>query len=364
MNRFLALSASVALALSLLTGCSIDRVEIIEHPSQAKQGDTIDVLFSTAYSYVTNSSTAILPVVRDSLHVLIGFSDQFEVLSLDYYDPKDLNIKTLLSIEDPEVLEQMIMDSLKVYSERKKPMIKDGGLEAAISGRTVTVHDQEGTETTINTDDIDQWKGFSSDINISIEAGSEMDTAFNIDSILALAENEGFDIDEAELDLFPIKVDSVGIKVIPIFLLAKIITPPNQGNYTLYYYGKTGKMPKASVGTGFTDDGGDMVSGKITITGTSARNPLVNKSGKSIQVYPNPFRERVQILPGFTDNKKLQIEIYSIDGTQVRKIIPGNSRNLFWDGRDQSGAFVSPGSYMIRVNNGESVFSRKVDYIR
>ncbi|NLG17234.1 MAG: T9SS type A sorting domain-containing protein [Fibrobacter sp.] len=363
MIRFLGVSFVSALFMFLLTGCSIDRVEIISHPSQTKPGDTIDVVFTSVYTYATNSSSSLFGTSRDSLHVLIGKPSEFEIVSLGYYK-SDFSITNML--KDNTIPEEELAESLAVFASRQQRMSADNNLANAFSGRTVPAHNGDITED-INTDDIDQWSGFSSKIDINIPMMSQLDTALSLEAAMSTAQDAGFSFDSTMLDSLPVEVDTVGMTVYPIFLFARIATASVQGDFRLYYYGKTGPLPSPEVDTTseIPDvDRGDMVFQPIVLSETSVLNSLFRGSQKSIRAYPNPFREKVQIDLGSLNTRDVKIEIYSVGGNLIRKLTPGKTSQMFWDGKDKSGTAVSPGAYLIRVIDGKNFLSRKVDYIK
>ncbi len=76
---------------------------------------------------------------------------------------------------------------------------------------------------------------------------------------------------------------------------------------------------------------------------------------------PNPFSDRVSISVDVRSGRGVRIEVYSADGRLVRVLLAGASgsraarRYRFeWDGRDNAGRILSPGTYFCRVP-GEGV---------
>jgi len=92
-------------------------------------------------------------------------------------------------------------------------------------------------------------------------------------------------------------------------------------------------------------------------------------SGNSLlKVQPNPFRERTWIsyeLPVATD---VLMQIFSITGNPVRNLIdthlPEGKHEIQWDGCDEAGKLVSPGTYFLRVTSSGSVDQEKLIRIR
>jgi flagellar hook assembly protein FlgD len=73
----------------------------------------------------------------------------------------------------------------------------------------------------------------------------------------------------------------------------------------------------------------------------------------SFRCYPNPFSEQITIEIMFFSSEKLEVNIYDMDGKLVRKLYSGKAQNqgvLVWDGRNDSGARVVQGTYLINAN--------------
>jgi hypothetical protein len=73
----------------------------------------------------------------------------------------------------------------------------------------------------------------------------------------------------------------------------------------------------------------------------------------SIKCYPNPFNELLSIDIQFQNSKKLDVKIYDITGKMVRNLYNGNAEErteLFWDGNNEQGVRVVPGSYYLKAN--------------
>jgi len=76
-------------------------------------------------------------------------------------------------------------------------------------------------------------------------------------------------------------------------------------------------------------------------------------SPTSVKCYPNPFTDQITIEIQSTSSDKLEVNIYDMDGKLVRKLYSGKPHNLgtlVWNGRNDSGARVVQGTYLIKVN--------------
>jgi pimeloyl-ACP methyl ester carboxylesterase len=73
----------------------------------------------------------------------------------------------------------------------------------------------------------------------------------------------------------------------------------------------------------------------------------------SFRCYPNPFSEQIIIEIQSASSNKLEVNIYDMNGRQVRKLYNGQSKNrgtLIWDGRNEGGVRAVPGTYLINAN--------------
>jgi hypothetical protein len=83
---------------------------------------------------------------------------------------------------------------------------------------------------------------------------------------------------------------------------------------------------------------------------------------------PNPFNPATTIrfdLPNETD---AQVEVFNLRGARVRILHTGplaaGAQALLWDGRDDRGAALASGIYLVQVRAGEDVARQKVSLIK
>ena len=80
-------------------------------------------------------------------------------------------------------------------------------------------------------------------------------------------------------------------------------------------------------------------------------------------LYPNPFRESVNIRLGIKDiEQNYSLTIYNIRGEVVSRQA-GNGigfLDLIWDGRDSRGRKAAAGIYLLRFRSGETTQTRKL----
>ena len=76
-----------------------------------------------------------------------------------------------------------------------------------------------------------------------------------------------------------------------------------------------------------------------------------------INCYPNPFNERITIEIVLASKQKVDVDVYDAKGALVRSPFENEAEgkfDVYWDGRNQSGAKMISGTYFIKVN--ESTF--------
>lgn len=74
----------------------------------------------------------------------------------------------------------------------------------------------------------------------------------------------------------------------------------------------------------------------------------------SLKCYPNPFGEQITIELNISKAQKLEVKVFDLSGQIIRTLYVGNSYSgaiLNWDGKNDKGAKMSPGSYFIKANN-------------
>lgn len=89
--------------------------------------------------------------------------------------------------------------------------------------------------------------------------------------------------------------------------------------------------------------------------------PLRFRAGNPV---PNPFKDSMILSYVLSDNLPVQIEVYDLAGRRVRvltrtRVGPGEF-SASWDGRTDSGLSAAPGLYVIRLEAGENLVTRKV----
>jgi hypothetical protein len=89
------------------------------------------------------------------------------------------------------------------------------------------------------------------------------------------------------------------------------------------------------------------------------------------QNYPNPFNAHTGIryfIPPSAAGSQVKLEIFNTLGQKVRTLVDvsqsSGKKSVWWDGRDESGAGVSSGIYVYRLEAGGMVRSKKMLFLK
>ena len=77
-------------------------------------------------------------------------------------------------------------------------------------------------------------------------------------------------------------------------------------------------------------------------------------SSENLKIYPNPFIENINIELSLPLGNKIDCQIFDSSGHPVKFIsgdFSGGHKIVVWDGKDDFGFRVPPGSYYIKINN-------------
>ncbi len=95
-------------------------------------------------------------------------------------------------------------------------------------------------------------------------------------------------------------------------------------------------------------------------------SPLDNPSPNVLlgQNHPNPFNSSTTIPMTLPVECAARLTIFNLLGQPVRQLIdgvqPAGHQAIIWDGRDDAGAYVTPGIYFYRLEAAGSIFHRKL----
>jgi flagellar hook assembly protein FlgD len=125
------------------------------------------------------------------------------------------------------------------------------------------------------------------------------------------------------------------------------------------------------VGGSFTTvDGGRSPGVAVWLlgTGTGVGEPgVLRRAG--VEVNPNPFNPQTTIRFELEAPSAVDVTIFDPAGRRIRSILAGHQydagpRVVVWDGRDDTGAGVASGVYLVRVVAGEQVMHGKMALVR
>ncbi|MDD3535073.1 MAG: endonuclease [Candidatus Cloacimonetes bacterium] len=104
------------------------------------------------------------------------------------------------------------------------------------------------------------------------------------------------------------------------------------------------------------------------IWGPVSNEDFVQNASPQLRIdslYPNPFKESIQVIVDNPKASPAHIEIYNIRGEKVyQEAISGKENRFQWQARDQKGNKMKAGVYFIRVCDGETSVVSKVLYLQ
>lgn len=87
-----------------------------------------------------------------------------------------------------------------------------------------------------------------------------------------------------------------------------------------------------------------------------------------LQNYPNPFNPSTMIRFGLPSENDVTLKIYNLMGQEVRTLFSGRMKagqnEVLWDGRNAAGQQVSSGTYIYRLQVGQEIISRRMNFIK
>jgi large repetitive protein len=150
-------------------------------------------------------------------------------------------------------------------------------------------------------------------------------------------------------------------------LTAVKVTDPSHGTVTLNSNGSFTYTPTANY-TGsdsFTYKANDGLADSNIVT----VNISVNALTALLANYPNPFNPETWIPFSLSNDAKVEIMIYTSNGQLVRSLDLGyksaggyidRDKSAYWDGKNESGEYVSSGIYFYTIKASNFVATRKM----
>ena len=100
------------------------------------------------------------------------------------------------------------------------------------------------------------------------------------------------------------------------------------------------------------------------LTGIQHKEILVNE----FNIYPNPFTTETTIEFGMDEEADLNISVNDLNGKQIKTIdqkrFSTGIHKYKWNGTDNNGKEVNPGTYLIRLQAGRHVITKPVEKVK
>jgi hypothetical protein len=90
----------------------------------------------------------------------------------------------------------------------------------------------------------------------------------------------------------------------------------------------------------------------VSFDQTTDLDELANQT--TVKCYPNPFSDQINIEIVLQEPQKLEVRIYDVNGKLVRNLYKSKTEKrttLVWDGKNDSGSEMVPGSYYLKANS-------------
>jgi hypothetical protein len=348
--------------LGFFIGCSGDRTQLVSHPTAAKPGDTISVIFADAYIIVCDSNVLTTELKRDSLHAVYGLPAGWSVLSSDYYVASGIQMNSVMNIvSDPTLISKLLQDSIATYMAKKTPMSTDITWKNYFTNKTLTAHGFALDSIQVNVNNVSQWLSYAAKISFKYSVGTKMDTSIAVSSL---------PIDTTNLSSFAKNYirsyDTIWIKTVPIVCFARIIVGQLEGDFNLYYFTKTGVLPTPSIFPAIPNfDKGDLTYAAININKANAvmQLPSLSRAESLLRVCPGPgSTTRI----GIGAHAVGELSICDIAGKTVRRFGLAEKQNpvIVWDQTTSAGAKVNTGVYVVRLQTKEQSAAQTVRIVK
>ncbi len=102
--------------------------------------------------------------------------------------------------------------------------------------------------------------------------------------------------------------------------------------------------------------------------GTHADGPPAAPAGRLHAAAPNPFNPRTTLRFELDRGADVRLEIYDLDGRRVRTLVagrlPAGTHETVWAGRDDAGRPLGSGVYLVQLDGGDFVETRRVALVK
>jgi hypothetical protein len=352
-------------------GCTIDTLTIMDHPDSVKPASSLDAqILGTFVVMMPGKTTLPSTISRDSIHLGFGLPTGWSVESASFYYSPTINMKTAESTIalsqpiDSAAMEVLKRDSLAAFIAKSTPLTLTSLQNDFFAGKSLPMNTGESiTSDSIDwlaCDSIDQWFMYTGKVGISI---SKFDTVII---------NNGT-IPDTSFAL-PISIDTVGASVAPIFFFVKLKAPSAEGDYPLYYYIKTGSLPKSiptqaqltsqlttymlSYQMGLNGqnpaDIGTILNAKVRVSLSAAVKYGQSTGARNLGYRMNSNFTRHTTR--FTFDKAApgqKVEMYTLNGVSVGTY-SANNGTIEWNWGEADNGTISSGTYIARITNGNA----------
>ncbi len=101
----------------------------------------------------------------------------------------------------------------------------------------------------------------------------------------------------------------------------------------------------------------------------SQNNTLISKtSAPSLAVYPNPVSSSTTISFTLQQSQKVSIHVFDVSGRLIKNLadepMQAGVHQLTWNATDESGTAVAKGLYIVKLQSGDDVQTKKISVIR
>lgn len=113
-------------------------------------------------------------------------------------------------------------------------------------------------------------------------------------------------------------------------------------------------------------DARDIANRRVLIEREEPGTPVIRETTLS-PVFPNPSHGAMSLRLQLAEAGSVSADVYDLQGRLVRTLIRGwqdaGDREISWDGRDDSGALLQAGLYILRLDASGTRYSRRIAFV-
>lgn len=340
-------SAVAAAFVAGLAGCTLDSLNLLEHPASVGPGETFSAGAVNIILDISAADTAADSIFRDSIHVGVGLPSGWTVESAKvcpapHFRPARASVNGL----DTNERNALLLDTLDACAGRSVPLYPDSGIRAFLVGRNHRVAaspESLGGSFTVRPDTVPAWFGFSGRIEVAVPAGAPPDTI--LDSTYS-----------------PLLTEPTAFKALPVYVYFTLKAGQRDTSVRVLYFSKTGPLDTTGIRSSSNFDKGALVYRPLRVESSvsTARRPAGAgfrwaSGGPSIrQVAPGRLALSLPPAPSGVPVRG-GLEILSAAGVRLRAWSPaslGGAGAVEWDGSDARGRPLPAGRYLLRAHAG------------